>query len=94
MSKNNNFGSYTNKNAHIISRIDARGNLRTETTRRDPATLDFAVSTDESSDTTRLFIDGIDSSWNGTVELSGREARSLYRLLRKHYGFAGKARKG
>ena len=92
MSKNNYFGSPTNKNAHIISRVDARGNLRTETARRDPATPEFAISTD-SSDTTKLFLDGV-GSWGDDIVLNGREARSLYRLLRKHYGFAGKPRKG
>lgn len=93
MSKNNYFVSSTNKNAHIESRIDRNGNLRTESTRRDGGSIDFAVSTDESTNRTNLFIDGIWSD-NGTVALSGREARSLYRLLRKHYRFAGKPRKG
>ncbi len=93
MSKNSfNFSSPANKNAHIESRIDANGKLRTETQRRDSGP-DFAVSTDERSNATRLFIDNV---WdqNGTIALSGHEARSLYRLLRKHYRFTGKPRKG
>lgn len=93
MSKNSYFGSPTNKNAHIESRIDRNGKLRTESTRRDNGSLDFAISTDEATNSTNLFIDGIWSG-NGTVSLSGREARSLYRLLRKHYRFADKSRKG
>lgn len=93
MSKNPYFVSSTNKNAHIESRIDRSGKLRTESTRRDGGSIDFAVSTDESSNSTHLFIDGVWSD-KGTVSLSGREARSLYRLLRKHYRFADKSRKG
>lgn len=91
MSKNTTFS--LNKNAIIASRIDRSGKLRTETQRRDAGTLDFAVSTDEHNNSTRLFIDGIYAD-NGTIALSGHEARSLYRLLRKHYRFAGKPRKG
>ena len=80
----------TNKNAIIASRIDRTGKARTETQRRDEDSTLMAVSTNERSNSTNLFIDFPDSEQ--TVRLSGREARSLYRLLRKHYGFVGKSR--
>lgn len=79
-----------NRNARIATRIDRTGKLRTETQRRDEDTLAMAVSTDQRSNTTKLFIDF--PGFEGNVQLSGREARSLYRLLRKHYGKAGKSR--
>lgn len=78
-----------NRNARIVTRIDKTGKLRTETQRRDANTTLMAVSTDQRSDSTNLFID-FDSG--ESVRFSGREARSLYRLLRKHYGKAGKSR--
>lgn len=78
-----------NRNARISTRFDRTGKLRTETLRRDEGTVNMAVSTNQKTNTTRLFIDFDDAS----VSLSGREARSLYRLLRKHYGKAGKSRK-
>ena len=79
-----------NKNARIGTRIDRTGKLRTETQRRDDGTVLMAVSTDQRNDSTNLFIDfpGID----GNVRLTGQEARTLYRLLRKHYGAARKSR--
>lgn len=77
----------TNRNAVIVSRTDRNGNLRTETQRRDANTTQFAVSTDNASNSTSLFID---FSEYDTVKLSGSEARTLYRLLQKHYGFTGK----
>lgn len=78
----------TNKNAIIRSRVDRTGKLRTETARREVG-FNAALSTDERTDSTRLFIDMQD----GTVEFSGREARTLYRLLRSHYTFTGKPRR-
>ena len=79
-----------NRNARIATRIDRTGKLRTETQRRDEGSILMAVSTDQRDNSTNLFIDfpGLE----GNVRLSGREARSLYRLLRKHYGKAGKSR--
>lgn len=79
----------TNKNAVINSRIDRTGKARTETQRRDGDALLMAVSTDRRNNRTRLFIDTPDGD---TLRFSGREARSLYRLLRKHYGFTQKSR--
>lgn len=83
-----------NHNAHIVTRIDRTGKLRTETCRRDDGTTLMAVSTDQRDNATNLFIDFPFpfARAKGYVRLSGREARSLYRLLRKHYGKAGKSR--
>lgn len=80
-----------NRNARIASRIDRTGKLRTETQRRDSDTVNMAVSTDQATNTTRLFIDFPNDAADA-VRLNGRQARSLYRLLHKHYGSAGKSR--
>lgn len=83
-----------NKNARIVSRIDRTGKSRTETQRRDEGSVRMAVSTDDRNDSTNLFIDfpSNDSDGVDTVRLNGHEARSLYRLLRKHYGYTSKSR--
>jgi len=78
----------TNKNAIIRSRVDRTGKLRTETARRDDG-FNAAMTTDTRNDSTRFFID-LDQQ---TVEFSGREARTLYRLLHNHYKFTGKPRR-
>jgi hypothetical protein len=75
----------TNKNAIIRSRVDRTGKLRTETARREDG-FNAALSTDVRNDSTRFFID----TEQQTVEFSGREARTLYRLLQNHYEFTGK----
>lgn len=80
--------SDSNKSAIIVNRIDRTGKSRTETQRRDPGTVVMAVSTDERNNNTNLFIDF--PGYEGDIRLSGREARTLYRLLRKHYGATGK----
>lgn len=79
-----------NKNACIGTRLDKTGKLRTETRRRDPGSMQMAVSTDQRNDSTNMFIDF--PYHKGSITLSGREARSLYRLLRKHYAKVGKSR--
>lgn len=93
--------SNTNKNAIIDSRIDKTGKARTETQRRDPRSPKLAISTDERTNSTTLFIDfpvenGEVTTYgpvvDATVRLNGRQARSLYRLLKKHYRFTGKRR--
>ena len=71
-----------NRNATIRTREDRRGKLRTETARRDGDSLTAAVSTDPRNDSTNLFVDFPDRS---TVRFDGRQARTLYRLLQKHY---------
>jgi hypothetical protein len=85
----NRYFTPTNRNAIIRTREDRVGKLRTETARRDDNSVLFAVSTSPRSHATNLFIDYADGD---TLRLSGAEARTLYRLLRKHYKFAGKAR--
>jgi len=77
-----------NKNARIGTRIDKTGKLRTETQRRDEGAVAMAVSTDQRNNSTNLFVDFEDQ----TFRFTGREARTLYRLLRNHYGRAGKSR--
>jgi hypothetical protein len=76
-----------NRNAVIRTREDRTGKMRTETHRRDDSSLTFAVSTDTKNDSTKLFIDFPSS---GGVQLTGSEARTLYRLLQKHYSSTGK----
>lgn len=81
----------SNKNAIIVNRIDRTGKSRTETQRRDEGTVLMAMSTDKRSNNTKLFIDFPGAA--GDIRLNGREVRSLYRLIRKHYGATGKSRK-
>ncbi len=74
-----------NRNSRILSRTDKTGKLRTETARRDFGATVMAVSTDPRTNATNLFIDYESFGSAGNVRLTGREARSLYRLLRAHY---------
>jgi len=78
---------YANRNASIRAREDRTGKYRTETYNRDWDSTNFAVSTDPTSNSTSLFIDSVE----GSLRLSGSEARTLYRLLNKHYAFTGKS---
>jgi hypothetical protein len=71
-----------NKSASIRTREDRRGNLRTETFRRDVDSLNVAVSTNPRNDSTRVFIDTAEGE---TFSFDGRTARTLYRALQKHY---------
>jgi|GEM_PF-2520869 len=71
-----------NRNAVIRTREDRTGKLRTETARRDGTTITAAVSTNPRTDSTQLYIDFPKGE---VVQLDGREARTLYRLLQKHY---------
>lgn len=84
----------TNKSAVIRSRVDRTGKVRTETARRNDVSFTAAVSTDERSNSTNLYLDfntfGEDRP-DQTVRLDGRQARTLYRLLAKHYGFTNKS---
>jgi len=72
-----------NRNAVIRTREDRTGKLRTETFRRDENSISAAVSTNLKTDSTQLFIDFPNT--DAAVRLDGREARTLYRLLQKHY---------
>lgn len=77
-----------NRSASIRTREDRRGNLRTETFRRDEDTVSVAISTNPRSDATRLFVDTPEGE---TYSFDGRTARTLYRALQKHYAFTGKS---
>lgn len=85
---NRNYPTKTNQNARIASRTDRKGNTRTETVRRDEGSVLFAASTNPKSNSTSVFIDFPE----GALRLSGKEARTMYRLLRKHYRATKKAR--
>lgn len=77
-----------NRSASIRTREDRRGNLRTETFRRDEDTVAVAISTNPRNDATRLFVDTPEGE---TYSFDGRTARTLYRALQKHYAFTGKS---
>jgi len=76
-----------NKNAVIRVVEEIGGKLRTETARRDEDTASFAITTNYNSNSSALYIDLPNSS----IRLSGSEARTLYRLLNKHYRVSGKS---
>lgn len=80
-----------NKNAIIRSRITKNNKLRTETALRDSGP-EFAASTD-SRGRTQVYLDlsGRRSYPYADVVLNGREARTLFRLLAKHYGYTSKS---
>ena len=78
----------TNKNAHIITRTDRTGKIRTETVRRDDG-FDFTVSTDPKAGSTQVFFDrnGREEGYKfgETLRLNGREARTLFIALQRHF---------
>lgn len=75
-----------NRNSVIRVRETRTGNIRTETFNRDDETSNFAMSTDPRNNSTSFTI----STPYGHVRLSGSEARTIYRLMRKHYRTTGK----
>lgn len=79
----------TNRNSKIVSRFDKTNKLRTETQNRDAGSVKMAVSTDVRNNSTNFFIDL--ANGDGTLRLNGREARSVFNLLVKHYAQAGKS---
>jgi len=85
----------TNRNAHIRTRTDRNGRVRTETTRRDPHQFDVAITTDTRTNTTRFFVDttGRDVPYPD-LELNGRQLRTLFRALQKHFDATGKTPDG
>ena len=87
--KNNikNRGRNRNRNSVIRFSEDNNGELRTETRYRDEGSASFAIVTNAASKASSLFIDLPHNSFR----LSGSEARTLYRLLNKHYTFTGKS---
>ena len=76
-----------NNRARICQRYDRTGKWRTETVNRDPDSGDMAVSTDERTNSTNLYVDV--PAANGrdfeTLQFDGRQAKSLFNLLSKHY---------
>ncbi len=93
MNRKRNQSITTNKNAHIINRTDRTGKIRTETVRRDESEFDVAVSTNPSTRSTRLYFDryGREGNFGGhaTFQLNGRQARTLFIALQKHYNETG-----
>lgn len=77
----------SNRNATIKVREDKTGKVRTETRNRDQGSVQFAVSTNPKTNSTSLYVDLPYDSFS----LSGSEARTLYRLLQKHYSSTGKS---
>lgn len=69
----------TNHAARIRNRVTRNGKIRTETANRDD--LNIAASTDPHGMRTKLFIDMDD----GSLVLTGRQARTLYRVLSTHF---------
>jgi hypothetical protein len=78
-----------NRNAVLVTRKTLNGKFRTETSGRDDDMLSVAVSTDPTTDNTKMFINCND--FGNTVRLSGAQARTIYRALQKHYQFVGKS---
>jgi riboflavin biosynthesis pyrimidine reductase len=84
----------TNKNSRVNTRIDRTGKVRTETARRDNGELDVAISTNERDNSTRVFIDASGRSSQipyADLELNGRQARTLFLALQKHFDTTGKS---
>ena len=75
-----------NQSAGIRSRVCRNSKFRTETFRRDSGLL-IAATTNPKTNATSLFID---MPHGETLVLSGREARTVYRVLENHYVFTGK----
>jgi len=84
-----------NQHATICTRIDRNGRLRTETAGRDSG-FDVSISTDTRNNSTKVFIDETGRTSGGfgksgaVLSLDGRQARTLYRVLRRHFAAQGK----
>lgn len=76
-----------NRNARIRSRLTPNGKLRTETSNRDSGSISVAASS-VSTGATQLFIDTVGGA---SLRLGGHEARTLYRVLKKHYRRTGRS---
>lgn len=78
-----------NQHASFRTRIDRTGKIRTETVGRDSG-IDVAATTDPRNNTTKVYIDFDGRTQNSFrlgsgVVLDGRQARTLYRALSKHF---------
>lgn len=80
-----------NKNAIVRSRTTRNGKFRTETARRDSDTLNAAAVTTPQTNNTVLYIDFPVGGTLASVALNGHEARTLYRVLERHYVESGKS---
>lgn len=74
-----------NRNARIDSRFDRTGKIRTETLNRDPDTIKAAVSTNPKTNATRLYVDFPPDEVVHKIAFTGSEARTLYRVLKRHF---------
>lgn len=83
----------TNKNAHIVTRVDRTGKIRTETRRRDRGELDIAISTNPQTGRTQVFFDlagrDVGFRFGEDLRLNGREARTLFIALQRHFEAEG-----
>ena len=79
---------YSNRNAIIRDRVQRNGRLRTETARRDSGSMQVSINTDRRSNATRM---SITTDQGLTVRFGGREARTLFRVLARHFDYAGKS---
>lgn len=75
-----------NRSACIVSNVLESGAVKTETSRRDEGADSYSMLTD-STNATKL----VAKLGAYEVTFNGREARTLYRLLRKHYNNTGKS---
>jgi hypothetical protein len=73
--------SSANRNAYISVRETRTGRVRTETVGRDSGSLVASASTDPESNSTSFFI----GRQGASLVLNGHEARTLYRVLQRHY---------
>ena len=81
----------TNKNARIATRITRNGKRRTETRNREDG-FSAAISTN-SNGGSLLFLDfdGGNIAGGETIKMSGARARTLYRLLARHFDYTNKS---
>lgn len=74
---------HTNKNARIAQEMELDNTLVTRTDRRDSGADGFEIQTDMGRKATILEMTFYGDCFS--LMLDGRQARTLYRLLSKHY---------
>lgn len=77
----------TNRNAIIRSRTLRNGNLRTETARRDEGSFRASVTTTKTGAT----LVSLTTEEGLVTRLNGRQARTLFRVLARHYDASDKS---
>lgn len=91
MSKNNvksndrDRSNNTNRNARIETHLTKTGRIRTETRRRDRGSLVASALTNPDTNRTTFYIGRAGAGFS----LNGREARTLFRVLQRHYEATG-----